>query len=98
MSGKRRAQYPRGGMAILAPDPRRKSRNLVCYGQQSRYAPLEVYCANGCAEKGKARPDDDGCRHSDLFIASLKPYWQKRARPVTDQQPARHPAEGEATT
>jgi hypothetical protein len=72
--------YPWGGLATVPPDPRRKSPNLLVYGQESRYAPLEVFCCNGCFTKGRTRPDDKGCRHTDWFSEQLRPWWRARMR------------------
>lgn len=85
MSKRRRGGYPWWGLATVPPDPRRKTPHLVCYGQRSRYAPLEVFCAAGCIEQGKARPEDNGCRHSDVFLSSIKPWYRARARVIGQQ-------------
>lgn len=72
-------RYPWVGFAGIPPDPRRKSTNLVVYGQRVKRGPLDVYCCNGCVERGKARPDGS-CRHTDIFLASIRPWWRRRAR------------------
>lgn len=78
----RKRSYPVFQMMLVPPDPRRKSNNLVILLQPARWAPLEMFCASSCAERGKTRPTDNGCRHTDIVKSSLKPYWQRRARPV----------------
>lgn len=79
---RRRAHYPWGSIAVVPPDPGRTSSNAVIYAQRARYAPLEVYCCAECVARGKARPEDNGCRHVDQFLAAIKPWWRSRARVV----------------
>lgn len=76
---RRKRAYPAFEFFVVPPDPRRKSPHLVIITQESRYAPLELYCCADCVERGKAKPDGS-CRHTDFVRAALKPYWQRRAR------------------
>lgn len=77
---RRPARYPRIQFMLVPPDPRRKSNHLVILTQESRYAPLLMFCAANCSERGRTQPDGS-CRHTDLVKASMRPYWQRRARP-----------------
>jgi hypothetical protein len=81
-------QFPAFNMLIVPPDPRRKSNHLVIISQKAKHAPLEVFCSNSCIERGRARESDNGCRHTDLVLAQIRPWWRARARVVGLRQPS----------
>lgn len=78
--------YPTAQFLGLPPDPRRKSPNLMVLGRLGPYGPLEVFCCNGCDDKGRAKPDGS-CRHTRAVMDQLKPWWRARARPAMTSQP-----------